>query len=278
MTTAKKTPGRPKKSPAKAAPVADAPVEQVKDDVVKYVEPQQKPRGAVFEAMKGGVVYLLPQRGITIFDEDKGQVREIRYCENMPSIYVDEQGDHARRGSIVFRDKNLIVSPRNPQLTEYMRAHPGNVDNGGNLFREHKPAIRKKRALESEFDIVEAVAAVRDKSISELLPVAMSYGISTDQQPSDIRYALLKHAKSNPTSFMSTFDNPMVKAAAVIRQATDFQILRKKEDGYYWFDSNGLIVACPVGQDPVDVLTRFCLTERGAPVLLEIKDRLSKMN
>ena len=268
MTTAKKTPGRPKKSPAKAAPVAAAPVEQVKDDVFKYVEPQQKPRGAVFEAMKGGVVYLLPQRGITVFDEGEGRVREIRYCENMPSIYVDEQGDHARRGSIVFRDKNLIVSPRNPQLVEFMRAHPGNIENGGSLFREHKPALRKKRALESEFDIVEAVAAVRDKSISELLPVAMSYNISTDQQPSDIRYALLKHAKSNP----------MVKAAAVIRQATDFQILRKKNDGYYWFDSNGLIVACPVGQEPVDVLTRFCMTERGAPVLMEIKDRLSNLD
>ena len=276
-TATKRTPGRPKKSPAK--PKAVEPVEAPANfEGVKYVEPKAKNLGSVFQAVKGGIVYILPQKGITIFDKEEGRVREIRYCENMHSVYVEEQGDHARRGSIVFRDGNLFAPPTNPQLAEYLRLHPGNRANGGDLFFERKPALKKEKTLKREFEVVDAVAAVRDKNISELLPVAMAYGVDVNQKPSDIRYSLLRFAKSQPSKFMATFDSPMVNAAAVIRQATDFQILRKSKDGYYWFDSNGLIVACPVGQDPVDVMTRFCMTERGAPVLMEIKDRLAKLD
>ena len=272
-TSTKRAPGRPKKTP-----VQSQPKQQAGDLSIKYKEPEKKALARVYKANKAGIVYMLPQSGITIFDDKENRVREIRYCENMSSIYVEQQGDHAKRGAVIFREGVLIVPKEKPQLAEYLDAHPGNKANGGSLFYELDKAKKKEQALVSEFDVVEAVAAVRDKSISELLPIAMAYGINTDRSPSDIRYDLLSYAKSNPSAFMSTFDSPMVKTAAYIRQATDFQILKKKEDGYYWFDSNGLIVACPVGQDPVDVMTRFCMTERGASVLMEIKDRLAKMD
>lgn len=221
---------------------------------------------------------MLPQAGITVFDEKENKVREIRYCENMPSVFVDEQGEHARRGGIVFRDGHLFVPPDKPQLLDYMRMHPGNKENGGSSFYEIKREEKAENTLKNEFDVVEAIAIVRDKSISELLPVAITYGISTSQQPSEIRYALLAHAKSNPKAFMESFDSPAVKSRAAIKHAVDFQILAIKQDGCYWFDSNSLIVACPVGQDPIDVMSRFCMTERGAPVLMEIEDRLAKLD
>jgi len=282
-TSTKRAPGRPKKSPAspvvEKAPEAVAPaVEKAKNSTIKYRQPKKENRGSVFQCIKGGIVYLLPQSGITVFDRDSNQVREIRYCENMPSIYTDEQGEHARRGSITFRDGLLMVPPTKPQLLDYMRLHPGNKANGGSSFFELKPDEKAESTLKNEFDVVDAVALVRDMSISDLLPVAISYGISTTQQPSEIRYALLAHAKSNPTAFMESFDSPAVKSKAAIKQAIDFQILDAKQDGCYWFDSKSLIVACPVGQDPINVMTRFCMTERGASVLMEIEDRLAKLD
>lgn len=281
--TTKRAPGRPKKAPESA--VVETVAESVSPAVakaskssIKYRQPKAQNLGAVFQCKKGGIVYMLPQAGITIFDEKENRVREIRYCENMPSIFVEEQGEHARRGSIIFRDGYLFAPPTKPQLAEYLRMHPGNTENGGSSFYEVKREEKAENTLKNEFDIVEAVAIVRDKSISELLPVAITYGISTSQQPSEIRYALLAHAKSNPKAFMESFDSPAVKSRAAIKQAIDFQILASKQDGCYWFDSNSLIVACPVGQDPIDVMTRFCMTERGAPVLMEIEDRLAKLD
>ena len=55
--------------------------------------------------------------------------------------------------------------------------------------------------------------------------------------------------------------------------AVDFQILRADMDGLKWYDSNRLIVATPVGQDTIDIATRFCLSEKGAMVLEEIENQ-----
>jgi hypothetical protein len=64
---------------------------------------------------------------------------------------------------------------------------------------------------------------------------------------------------------------------SAIIQAKDYQIINVKEDGVYWFDSNSLIVSVPVGQDPMDVMQRFCLTERGSSVVFSIEQQLAKL-
>ena len=118
---------------------------------------------------------------------------------------------------------------------------------------------------------------VRDKSIEELLPVAMYLAIDTNQRNMEIKRELLIQAKSNPKRFIEMFDNPVVKVKSTIMTAIDFQILKESPDGLKWFDSNALIVATPAGQNTVDIATRFCLSEKGALVLEEIETQLSKI-
>ena len=76
---------------------------------------------------------------------------------------------------------------------------------------------------------------------------------------------------------MEAFDSPQVQCRAVVQQAADYQIINIKSNGVYWFDSNGLIVSVPVGQDPKDVMVRFCLTEKGASVLSSLEERLERL-
>jgi hypothetical protein len=38
-----------------------------------------------------------------------------------------------------------------------------------------------------------------------------------------------------------------------------------------------MIVSVPAGMEPVDVMTRFCLTEKGAAVLSTLEDKLEKL-
>ena len=70
---------------------------------------------------------------------------------------------------------------------------------------------------------------------------------------------------------------PTVRTRAVIKQAADYQIIKLDRSACKWFDSNTQIVSVPVGQDPTDVLTRFCLTEKGSTVLADIEDRLERL-
>ena len=81
-----------------------------------------------------GIVYMLPQKGITVYDSDKDTVREMRYCPTAPSIWADEQGDNARKETVAFREGKLFVPRDKPNLRQFIDLHPMNMANGGKIF------------------------------------------------------------------------------------------------------------------------------------------------
>ena len=224
----------------------------------------------------GGVWFKLSQSDITIYDSEKDTVRAIRYCPNEPSIYVDEQSPNGRRAHIIFSDKMLGVPASQPNLQDYLGKHPGNTKNGGGIFYEINYEKKTDTLLHDEFLIHDAVSLIRDKSIDDLIPVILYLGISLDQRNQEIRRELLIEAKSNPQAFIQLFDNPLVKMRASISLAASNGILKINQDGVFWADSNRLILATPVGQDGVDMMTKFCLSEKGSLVHQEILKRLEK--
>ena len=275
MAQPKRSPGRPK-APAAAA-TAPAPAAPKKKRTIKRQENLIKT--VEFEIPKrAGVVYMLPQKGVTVYDPEEDTVREIRYCPNEPSIWVDEQSDNAIKESVAFREGKLFVPREKPNLKKFLDMHPMNIGNGGKLFKEVDKKRDAEKELEREFKLTEAVAMVRDKDIQDLLPIALYFKVNINQPTSEIRYNLLRIAKNKTQEFIEAFDSPQVTTRATIQQAGDYQIINMKNDGVYWFDSNSLIVSVPVGQDPTDVMVRFCLTEKGAPVLGDIEERLDRLN
>ena len=224
-----------------------------------------------------GIVYMLPQKGITVYDSEKDTVREMRYCPNEPSIWADEQGDNARKETEAFREGKLFVAKDKPNLRLFMDNHPMNMANGGKIFRQVDKKKDAETELAKEFKLTEAIAMVRDKDINELLPIALYFGVNINTPVTEIRYNLLNIAKKKTQEFIQSFDSPQVQTRSTIQQAKDYQIINVKSDGTYWFDSNRLIVSTPVGQDSMDVMVRFCLTEKGASVLSTLEDRLDRL-
>jgi len=193
------------------------------------------------------------------------------------SVWADEQGDNIIREQIFFVSKNLLVPHTKPNLSRYLDLHPDNVANGGKVFNLVDTERKATVELDKEFMTLDAVSMVRDKSIEELIPVAMYLGIETNQKNMEIKRELLREAKSNPKRFIEMFDNPIVKVKSTIINAVDFQILRADNDGLKWYDSGRLIVATPAGQDTIEIATRFCLSEKGGMVLEEIENQLNKI-
>jgi hypothetical protein len=224
----------------------------------------------------GGVWFKLSQKDITIYDSEKDTVRSIRYCSNEPSIYVDEQSQNGRRAQIVFVDKMLGVPASQPNLQDYLEKHPGNTKNGGNTFYEINHEQKTDTLIQDEFLAHDAISLIREKSIDDLIPVILYLGISLEQRNQEIRRELLIEAKSNPQAFIQLFDNPLVKMRASISLAASNGILKINQDGVFWAESNRLILATPVGQDGVDMMTKFCLSEKGSLVHQEILKRLEK--
>ncbi len=278
MTTqTKKSPGRPKK--AQAAPPVETPPPAAPAKKKRSIKRQEQVnQNKEYEIIRGGgVVFMLPQKGVTVYDSDSDTVREIRYCPNEPSVFRDEQSENARRESVTFRDGRLFVPKDKPNLRVFLDMHPQNKVNGGNTFKEVDKNKDAETELKKEFLMTDAVALVRDKDINDLLPVAMYFNVNINTPVSEIRFNLLRIAKRKPQEFIEAFDSPQVQARSIIVQAKDYQIINVKAEAVYWFDSNSLIVSVPVGQDAVDVMVRFCLTEKGSSVLSALEERLDKL-
>tara|TARA_R100001510_G_C7656842_1_gene217401 strand:- start:2701 stop:3549 length:849 start_codon:yes stop_codon:yes gene_type:complete len=278
--TKRRTAGRPKPQQQTEAPVQEAVTAPTPAPKKKTVirRREQMNQNAEYEIpSRSGVVYMLPQKGVTVYDPEQDTVRELRYCPNEPSVWADEQGSKALKQTVAFQEGRLFVPKDKPNLRMFMDLHPMNIANGGKLFRLVDKQKDAQDKLKREFVTSEAVVMVRDKDINELLPIALYFGVDINRPVSEIRYDLLNIAKRNPKDFIESFDSPQVQVRSVIQQAKDYQIVNIKKDGCYWFDSNGLIVSVPVGQEGMDVMVRFCLTEKGASVLSSLEEKLSKL-
>ena len=230
----------------------------------------------IYTIPKGAGVLFRIKSDAVIYDKETDRNRQIRYCPNEPSVYADEQSSNALRAHVLFEDGLLAVPQNQLTLQDFLDLHPMNRANGGTVFEEVNTEAKAEVDLDNEFLLHDAVALVRNKSIDELMPVAIYLGMDTNQKNAELKRELLMEAKGNPKRFIELFDNPTVQVRSIIKKAVDFQILNSKEDGMYWFDSNRLIVATPVGQDTIKVMTQFCLTEKGSSALESIKEELEK--
>ena len=190
MATAK-----PKPRATASAPAASAAPKKASSSF-KVKQSYDADTTRVYEIVRGGGIICKIPSEVTVFDEGTGKVRSIRYCPNEPSIFRDEQGEYARREHVVFRDKMLMVPHTKPNLREFLDLHPGNAANGGNIFKIIDKNASAEELLEQEFSQHEAVSLVRDKSIDELLPVAMYLDININQRNAEIKRELLQKLRA----------------------------------------------------------------------------------
>jgi len=272
MEQTKKGMGRPRKAPTQKV-VASEPT---KTRNVKRTLKNESKLPRVYETVggKGGVFLKIRGNSIQVYDEATNSVRGIRYCPSEPSIFIDEQGTQSVRSHVIFNDKMLIVNYDKPNLIAYLDAHPDNSVNGGRVFKLVNKEDDAEKVLEQEFQINDAIAIIKSRPIEELLPVAIAMNVDTSQKDLQIKRTLVQIAKRDANHFMSMVDSPMVKARSTVVEGFDFQIIDFRQGAVVWFDSGKLIASVPVGQDKVEVMTRFVMTDKGSIVLSDIDRQL----
>ncbi len=98
--------------------------------------------------------------------------------------------------------------------------------------------------------------------------------VDTERPVDEIKHDLIQYAKANPKTFIEAFDNPVIETKAIVRKAMSSAVVMHDRGHIKWVDNKGHILAIPVGQDPVEVFSRWCMTETGSVVLDEIKRQL----
>jgi hypothetical protein len=251
-----------------SAPTAVAPTKpKIKRNEVKY-------EAREFKSLQSSGTFMLMQSGVTVYDEEKDMVREIRYCERENSIWKDEQAPNSVKTPVIFRMGRLFVPKTKPNLMKFLKVHPGNKANGGSSFEIIDEMKKKSVNIDQEFLVNDAINLLRTKDLDDLLSVAAAYNMDVDRPVAEIKHDLLLKAKKDPSGFINSFDNPSVAMKAKLRMAQKYNIIKMDKDAIRWFDTNRMIISVPAGQDPVDVFTRYCLTEVAVPVVEEIDRQL----
>jgi len=258
--------------------VMEAPKPQAKKQAPVFKRTIQENTSKVYEALKNkGPAFMIMSRKISIYDKETDSIRTARYCPNENSIWMDEQNENSRTEPIIFRDGFLTARAEQPNLRKFLELHPSNVSNGGNQFKVIDTKSDAESVVKKEFEVFDAVSMIKNSETNDLLSVALYFKISIDRQMSEIKHDLLMIAKKKPATFIKAFDDPIVKCKATIKQALDYQVIKSSRDSVRWYDSNGIIVSVPHGQDAIDIMSRFCLTEKGASALASIQDELDKL-
>ncbi len=274
-TTAKR--GRPaKKTVEAAAPVQAAPAapKQQKKQLFKEFE-QAGPTHHEYELITpNGMFFLMKAGPVSVYDEESDSIRAIRYIPKEDSIYVEEQTSKPMKQPIIFENGRLWVPKNKPNLKRFLDMHPTNSANGGNTFRKVDLAKTASLDLKKEYQVIDALALIRQRPLTDILTVATAYAMNTDRPVDEIKHDLIQYAKKNPNAFIEAFDNPVIETKAIVKKAMNAGIIMHDKGHMKWVDNKGHILAIPVGQDPQEVFSRWCMTETGSVVLDEIKRQL----
>ena len=273
-----------KKQTKAAAPEVEA-VKEVEEVIVKKPVAQPEVKKPSWE-IKDRVYYLkgnkkplshsIRSAGVFWFDEEKGYERELKYCQNQKTPFVDEmQGEH-RLSHIVFRGGNLYVPKEKTVLQKLLSLYHPDRDR---LYYEHKPVKIAETQLDwLEFEI-EALNLARsiDIDLAEAIMRAEVGSNVSEMSSKELKRDLLLFAKRNPRLFLelATDDNVQLRNFGI--KATEAGIIRISADqrNFVWGSNDRKLMTIPFDEHPYSALAAWFKTDEGMEVYSNIEKRLN---
>ncbi len=260
-------------------PIVETPV--VEKQTPKKVEPKKptweiKDRVYHLKSNRKPLSYMLKTNGVYYFDEEKGYERELKYCENQRTCFVDEMQGDQRLSHVIFRNGSLFVERQKTVLQKLLSLyHPHN----GNIFYEHKPeaiAADEIEILEMEAD---AILAARETDIDlaeAILRVEKGSEVSK-MSSKELKRDLLVFARKNPALFLelATDDNVQLRNFGI--KATELGIIKLSSDqrNFMWGSNNRPIMTVPFDEHPYTALAHWFKTDEGMEIYSNIEKRLN---
>ena len=257
--------------PKVEVPVMEKPKPEIKKD-----EWEVKPRTYVLKRNKKPLSKMIKSANIYYFDEEKGYERELKYCDNQRTCFVDEMQGDQRLSHIIFRNGALHV-PRNKQvLQKFLSLYHPHRDK---IFSEVKPQVRAKNELaDIELEIAALNSAQNlDIDMAEaVMRVEMGSKVSNISS-SELKRDLLIFAKRNPKLFLDLVNDENVMLRNFGIRATELGILRLSPDQrhFSWSSNNRKLMTVPFDEHPYSALAAWFKTDEGMEVYANIEKRLN---
>tara|TARA_R100001510_G_C7595840_1_gene164000 strand:- start:63 stop:905 length:843 start_codon:yes stop_codon:yes gene_type:complete len=220
---------------------------------------------------------MIKATGIYWFDENKGHERELKYCQNQKTPFVDEMKGDQRLEHIIFRSGSLFVPKEKTVLQKLLSLYHPHRDN---IFYEFKPAAVAAEEIDVLEQQVEALVAARNVDIDmaeAIMRVEVGSKVS-ELSSKELRRDLLIFARNNPKLFLELADDENVILRNFGIKAVEEGILRLSQDQrYFMWGSNGRkLMTVPFQEHPYTALAHWFKTDEGMEIFSNIEKRLNQ--
>ena len=229
--------------------------------------------------LKGGkkpLTYIIKSANIHWFDEEKGYERELKYCSNQKTCFVDEMKGDQRMEHIIFKAGVLNV-PRNKVVLQKLLSlyHP----HRNKLFTEWKPV----KQASDQIDILEL--EIKALNAAQQLDIDMAEAVMrvevgsrvNEMSSKELKRDLLLYAKKNPQLFLDLVNDENVHLRNFGIKATEMGILKLSSDQrtFSWGSNDRKLMNVPFDEHPYSALAAWFKTDEGMEIFSNIEKRLN---
>jgi len=235
-----------------------------------------KDRMYILESGKKPLSKMIKAAGIYFFDEELGYEREIKYCENQRTVFVDEMKGDQRLSHIIFRNGMLSV-PREKVVLQQLLSlyHP----HKNTLYYEWKPqaiASNQVEMLELEIEALNSAINLDIDMAEAVMRVEVGSKVS-DMSSKELKRDLLLYAKRNPGLFLELVNDENVQLRNFGIKATEIGILKLSSDQrtFSWGSNDRKLMNVPFDEHPYSALASWFKTDEGMEIYSSIEKRLN---
>jgi len=210
------------------------------------------------------------------FDEEKGYEREIKYCENQITSFVDEMKGDQRLSHIVFRSGSLYVPKEKTILQKFLSLYHPDRDI---IFYEDKPVERAENHLDwLEFE-AEALMAAKNldiEMVEAVMRVEVGSKVST-MTSKELRRDVMLFAKNDPRLFLELVTDENIQLRNFAIKATEMGIIKLSQDQrtFTWGSTGRKLMNVPFDEHPYSALAAWFKTDEGMEIYSNIEKRLN---
>ena len=210
------------------------------------------------------------------FDEEKGYERELKYCQNQRTCFVDEMKGDQRLEHVVFRNGMLIVEREKTVLQKLLSLYHPDRDI---MFYEEKPVVRATDQiayLEMEIEALNAAKNIDIDMAEAIMRVEVGSKVS-NMSSKELKRDLLLYAKRNPKLFLELVNDENVQLRNFGIRATEMKIIKLSSDQrtFTWASTNRKLMNVPFDEHPYSALAAWFKTDEGMEIYSNIEKRLN---
>ena len=218
---------------------------------------------------------MLKSANVYYFDEEKGYERELKYCQNQRTCFVDEMKGEQRMEHIIFRNGMLIVEKEKAVLQKFLSLYHPSRDV---IFYEEKPAVKAANEVDLIELEIDALTAARNLDI-DMAEAVMRVEIGSKvskMSSNELKRDLLIFAKSNPELFLELVNDENVVLRNFGIKATEMGILKLSSDQrtFSWGSNDRKLMNVPFDEHPYSALAAWFKTDEGMEIYSNIEKRL----